>query len=267
MGDPERHLHRLLTQMARIDAGAPFDVLIVCNGGLERPLALPRRFDNLRARIINRKNEGYNLAAWDSGWRAAKDYEFYLFLQTECVLRRTNWLSDFEFRISNEVGIGLLGEHIEWDRQAWDYIRKSTARDLGEQIASEIDTYKTLLEKAGIPLGEAGSHLQSTILFTSRKVLEEVDGFPFIGPSYREAVACEIGFSRLVESKGYRISRIRSGDYAVIGHRQWTSDGKTSSRYKLRWMALGLLGKLVPSKVKTFLKKWRDQNSAPARSK
>src|ERR1700730_11844793 len=38
---PAKDLNRLLAQMQKIDACAPFDVLIVCNGGLERPLSSP----------------------------------------------------------------------------------------------------------------------------------------------------------------------------------------------------------------------------------
>lgn len=45
-GRPARRLHRLLQQMRMIDAGSPFDLLVVCNGGDERPLSLPRRFDD-----------------------------------------------------------------------------------------------------------------------------------------------------------------------------------------------------------------------------
>jgi hypothetical protein len=78
------------------------------------------------------------------------------------------------------------------------------------------------MEQRGIPKGDEATFLSSIVLFTSRKILEEVGGFPLMGLSYREAVGCEIAMSRLIMSRGYRISRIKTDDLAVIGHRQWT---------------------------------------------
>jgi hypothetical protein len=63
--------------------------------------------------------------------------------------------------------------------------------------------------------------LQSLVLFTSTHILREIEGFP-TGTTYREAVACEIRISRLIESKGYRISKVKDQPYELIGHRQWT---------------------------------------------
>ena len=254
-GEPARHLYRLLTQLQRTNSGSSFDTLIVCNGGVEEPLVLPARFNGLKARIINRRNEGYNLAAWECGWRAAGEYEFFLFLQDQCVVRKNNWLRDFEFRLSNDPGTGLLGEQLAWDRMSWDYIRKSTERDLGEVIARQIDIYKELLTKANIPLGDNGTHLKSIILFTSRNILQEIDGFPYIGPSYREAVASEIGFSRLIESRHYRIATVRGGNYELIGHLQWGKKGKTSFAYKMKWKVLALMKNMFPQRFRHVFKR------------
>ena len=213
-GRPTKDLHRLLDQMRRLDAGAPHDLAIVCNGGDERPLTLPRRFDGLRPRIINRENAGYNLGAWECGWRSAADYEYYLFLQDECFLKRRNWVGDFEACMSRDAGIGLLGESSMWDGKTWRQIREDTDRDLGPSAwpAGEpvhpIDASLAFLDRRGIPRGEHGTHLQSLVLFTSRRILEEVDGFPIMGSTYRAAIACEVGISRLIASRGYRIARI-----------------------------------------------------------
>ena len=51
----------LLRQMQKIDAGSPFDLVIVANGGEIVLLVLPPRFDSLRARVLNRENTYYNL--------------------------------------------------------------------------------------------------------------------------------------------------------------------------------------------------------------
>ncbi len=129
----------------------------------------------------------------------AGEYDYFLFLQDDCFLKKPNWVLDFEFPAGNDPGIGLLGEAIMWDRMTWAYIRKATDRDLGrlawpeEKPVHPLDTYQELLKKRGVPPGEVGTHLPSLILFAPRTVLEEVGGFPLIGSTYREAVACEIG--------------------------------------------------------------------------
>jgi hypothetical protein len=266
-GQPAKNLHRLLAQMQKIDSGAPYDLRIVCNGGLERPLTLPVRFNSLKPRIINRENTGYNLGAWECGWRDADGYEYYLFLQDDCFLKRPGWVYDYEFRMSRDEGIGLLGESIAWDRLTWRYIREATDRDLGrwawpeEEPVHPIDTYLALLEQHGIPRGETGTHLQSLVLFTSRRILEEIGGFPIMGSSYREACACEIGLSRLIESRGYRLSKLKDCSFEFIGHAQWTKAG-CKLKVNLRWRVSVLLRRLLHGdglerELKRFINEWR----------
>jgi hypothetical protein len=240
-GQPIKNLYRLLAQMQKVDAGSPFDTVIVANGGDLAPVVLPSRFDDLRATVINRENHGYNIEAWDVGWRD-KAYEFYLFLQSECFLKTRNWVADFEFRMARDRGIGLLGERYLWEQMTWSFIREATDRDLGDSVWPKgeplhpIDNIRDHLERHGYPLTDLGSHLVSIIQFTSRAVLEEVNGYPRLGSTYRAACAGEIGFSRVIASKGYRISKIRDRDFSVIGHRQYTLsyDLHFNARNKLR---------------------------------
>jgi hypothetical protein len=237
-GRPQRGLHKLLSQISKVDAGAKFDVVIVCNGGDLKPLSLPDSFRKLPIRIFNRENTGWNLGAWEFGWRIAGPYPYFLFLQDDCYLKSKGWIADFEFRIEHDSGIGLLGEEIMWDEMTWSFIRKATDRDLGRSAWPEnepihpLDTYQDLLTKRGIPPGEVGTHLPSVILFTSRKILEEVGGFPLIGTTYREAVACEIGISRVIASRGYRITRVKGegSSFRLIGHAEWTASHRFWSR-------------------------------------
>jgi hypothetical protein len=243
VGHSLKSLSFLLAQMKQVEAGADFGLIIVCNGGDEQPLVLPPKFDCLRPRILNRENIGFNIAAWECGWRISKGYEYYLFLQGECFLKKEGWVSEFEYRMSTDQGIGLLGESIMWDRMSWKYIRAATDRDLGfDWFAGEpmhpLEAYQSFLTQRGIPIGVIGSHLQSLVLFTSAQILQEIDGFP-TGLNYREAVACEIGISRLIEAKGYRISKVKDQPYALIGHRQWTTAYQL--RMKTRQILVDLL--------------------------
>ena len=229
IGEREHELHRLLRETRKVDAGAAFDLRIVCNGGSERPLVLPSEFDRDNIHILNRENVGYNIKAWDEGWKFDACHEFYLFLQTECVIKKPGWVEAFEFRMLNDAGVGLLGERVVWDRLTWAFIRASTDRDLGSTAwpATEplhpIDTYKALMTTAGISFGELGTHVPTIIHFASRVVLKEIGGYPFFGPSYREAVGAEVAFSRLIEAQGYRVCQIRDGAFAYIGHKQWAA--------------------------------------------
>ena len=222
--------------MQRIEAGSPFDVVIVCNGGDLNPLVLPPGFESLNIQVFNRENTHYNQGAWDHGWRAVAGYEFFLMVQDECTIVSPGWVEQFEFRITSDLQIGLLGEQINWTQMSWAYVREATDRDLGNSVwpANEplhpIDSYQQMMMRRGIDKGQEATYLNSIILFTSRKVLEEVGGFPFMGLGYREAVGCEIAFSRVIASRGYKVTRIRGTDFAFLSHRQWAPSS-------LRWVA------------------------------
>ncbi|PPD54307.1 MAG: hypothetical protein CTY10_07735 [Methylotenera sp.] len=217
--------------MMKVKAGCEFGLIVVCNGGNEQPLYLPARFQKLNAIVLNRENSGYNIGAWNFGWQSAKSsYSYFMFLQDDCFLKEKNWLYQYQYRLSTDDKLGLLGEVIMWDRMTWHYIRQATDRDLGgdwydKNQPHPIDFYQNYLASNNIPKGELGSHLQSIILFTSSKILSEIGGFP-VGKTYQDAIACEIGISRMIESKGYRISKVDDYPFKLIGHRQWTGKRK-----------------------------------------
>jgi hypothetical protein len=227
-GRHPRALFKLLRQMQAIPAGEPFDVLIVANGGDQRPFVLPAGFESLNIHVLNRANQGWNLGAWDAGWRHASGYEHYLFLQAECELKMTGWVARFARRMDIDPGIGLLGERLMWQNMTWAYVRDATEMDLKELgrpipegLLESIATYHRLLSEHGIDPGELGTHLVSVILFTKREVLERVDGILHLGDAYAEAVASEVGTSRRVANAGYRLSQIADEPFSRIGHPQW----------------------------------------------
>lgn len=224
-GRSTKPLFKLLSAMQNIPAGAPFDVVIVCNGGDVEPLTIPPRFSSMSIRVINRENAGWNLGAWEAGWRASPGYEYFLFLQAECFLKSKDWLHRFEHRMDFDAGMGLLGERIMWSGMTWDYAKAKTALDLSDrpEILSNFESYQQNLSQKGIEPGALGTHVVSIILFTRRSILEDVDGFPLMGDTYVEAVSCEIGLSKNIESRGYRISQLGDDAFYTIGHTQWTA--------------------------------------------
>lgn len=233
-------LWRLLRSIAKFEAGAAYDVLVVCNGGDAEPLNLPPALVASGVRVLNRENTGWNLGAWEAGWRASPGYTYYLFLQAECFVKRKGWIHRFEHRTEADAGIGMLGEVLMWQQMSWDYVREATALDLGERgpvpagVLESIATYQDLLRSKAIDPGPLGSHLVSIILFIRRDLLERIGGFPLFGESYLEAVAGEIGLSKRVEAQGLRISQVSDAAFSFIGHSQWASGNSAWQRMRER---------------------------------
>ncbi|HCS52852.1 hypothetical protein [Rubinisphaera sp.] len=224
-----KDLHRLLADMKRYPAGLPFRLLIVVNSsGVVRPSlnSLPTSFDY---EVIRRENRGYNIGAWEEGWRYQND-EAYLFMQHECRIVRSGWLKAFD-QISQLPDVGLIGESLaqEWD-QPWESIEEEIRyyemheHEIARKpIRDRVACYKHHLKSWQIdPLNNAG-HLQSLVLYAKRKVLEEIDGFP-IGNNYGEAIASEIGISKKVEAIGYQITQVHTKPFRYISHPQWTQN-------------------------------------------
>lgn len=92
--------------------------------------------------------------------------------------------------------LGLLGESLNW-QTSWDELAKSNYNNhhrghtLSGQKMRRIDLYRAYLARNLIPEGVNAEHLQSLILFTSKQILEPVQGFS-IGESYGEAIASRI---------------------------------------------------------------------------
>jgi hypothetical protein len=231
---------RLLRQMQRRPAGRPFDLVIVCNGGGLSAEALPAPPAGVGLTIVNRENAGYNIGAWDAGWRAAPGYDYYLFLQDECRLRRRGWLAAFEAR-HREIGApALLGEGLMWPDMTWEEVIASSRRDFTPSHAdpdaeTTVEIYRRLLGEMGIPEGPVATHLQTLVVFADGALLTRMDGLPNRTP-YREAVACEIGLSRKAASLGARIERVDPArGFAVIAHPEWVGWGFVMKRLRRRW--------------------------------
>jgi hypothetical protein len=219
---PIDQLVSLLDQMREIPSGYPFRCLIVVNQAFNRPLDLPERHSNVE--IFYRENTGYNIGAWEYGWRIAPPADYYLFLQEECRIVRTDWLGS-SIRMLSNPSIGLVGESMAWPGQKWDRVAYLHTGHpfLGDPSVPPIDHIggvKRFLNAKGIPLGERGEHLQSLILGTRREVLEAIDGF-MIGQNKGDAIACEIAISLAVVAKGMKVKQVGLLPFRYIMHPQW----------------------------------------------
>lgn len=223
-GRNTRSLYKQLNQIYRYDAGSPFSVTVVCNGGDKSPLLLPKKYTNRGVRVLNRINSGYNIGAWEYGWRNDQDSEYFLFLQDECRILKAGWLNAFLEKMQACPEIGLLGESINW-KCSWDELRNYplAARFLnreGEPPFNSVDYLREFLVRENLPPGETAEHIQSLVLFSSRKVLETISGFP-TSDIYAEAVGTEIAISKKVLAHGYQIAEVGDKPFSYIVHPQW----------------------------------------------
>ena len=225
-GRSTRNLLRLLKQIHSYDAQAPFFVTIVCNGGDQDPLQLPQCFQKYNITILNRINAGYNIGAWDYGWRNTVDSDYFLFLQDECYIRKEGWLRTFLLKMSEFPRIGLVGETINWNKP-WEELRNNpdVARCLNKdgqpKLFNSVDFLLDFLHCEGIHAGQTAEHLQSLVLFSSRSILQKIDGF-LHKDIYAEAVGAEIAISKKVISLGYDIATVSNESFCYIGHPEWT---------------------------------------------
>jgi hypothetical protein len=214
---PADALVALLDQIHEQPSGWRFDVCVVVNQAQPVPLKLPER--HRRTRLLYRENTGFNIGAWNHGWRQAPGYDRYLFLQDECRIVGNPWLSPFMRRL-NRQGVGLVGESwfaprpITWDEQAAEYAHDHPHRDNFFRMAH------SWLLRRGIDPGGHVDHLQSLVLATRRDVLERMNGFR-IGPDKEQAIAAEIAISRAVVALGLRCTQVGFFPFSCIEHPQW----------------------------------------------
>lgn len=221
---PRQELDALLRDLATIDAGAPFDTLVVVNQSAAAPTPVHAALPGLR--VLHRPNSGYNIGAWDHGWRHAPGYEHYVFLQHECRVRRAGWLAAYLRRL-RLPGVGLVGERANpaWALPWADLERRFAGHTLPDHgpdgaPAERLPTYRACWRRWGIDPGPRGDHLQTLALAASGTTLARIDGFP-VGANYGEAIAAEIGVSKRVQMLGLTTEEIGPRPFAWITHPQW----------------------------------------------
>lgn len=222
---PADQLVRLLDTMAAHAPGLRYAVRVVVNRDGREEVDLPPR--HAGAEVVYRPNAGYNVAAWEAGWRAGPAYAGYLFLQSECRVVRPGWVAAFA-AAADSPGVGAVGECLspDWDAP-WPVLaerfRGHALREhaVAGRPAERVDCYLDFFRRHGIPPGERGDHLQTLAVFARRAVLERVGGFPPPGDGYGEAIAAEIGFSKRVQAVGLAVAQVAAAAFEYVEHPQW----------------------------------------------
>jgi hypothetical protein len=224
-GNPVSYLFALCRSMDRYPAGLPYDLVLSANGLEYRPPpALASRFRT----VFVRENVGYNLGAWDYAWRQLSNYDRFLFLQDECQVIRPGWLARFQQRFESVSNCALVGEYLPrfYDRpwsQLDDQGRMAVGTPNEVERITALRGYRNQLALWGIPEGPTPRAVTSVVQFTSRAILELVDGYN-IGQTKGEAIAAEIGFSRKIEARGFVLVQMGRYRHSVISHPQWPSN-------------------------------------------
>jgi len=221
---PVGPLVALLDSIATFPAGAPIEVRVVVNRNLDHSVSLPQRHESIE--IILRPNVGYNIGAWEAGWRQDPTYDGYLFLQDECRIVQSDWVGAFA-RTAAKADVGLVGESFnpDWNASWAELAAKYRGQRLPEhevdgRPAERVEYYLDFFRQHNIPAGVAGDHLQSLVFYMTRSMLERIGGFP-VGSSYGEAIAAEIGISKHVQAAGCTLVQVGPEPFFYIEHPQW----------------------------------------------
>ncbi len=216
-GHPPNHLATLCKSIAKYEAGFEFDLVLCVNGPEYR---LPTELAGTFTKVFIRENTGFNLGAWDHSWRSLPQHYRFLFLQEECCVARKHWLGDFIHRFETMPGCGLVGEYLnrDWDRP-WGYLADPAN---GFPYSAAAGDFRKILARWGVPEGETAVHITTVVQYTTRKILEKVDGYR-IGRTKHEAIAAEIAFSRKIASLGYCLTQVGRHRHSLIAHPQWPS--------------------------------------------
>lgn len=223
---PKEPLGRLLDSITRFDAGAEYDCRIVVNSTRRESISLSERHSAFESVISYRENTGMNIGAWDFGWRANPHYDYYLFLQDECLVVQDNWLRAFQ-EAADHPDVGMVGEsmNLKWN-QDWESIKRTwgTTWIAGHYIdgspADRVTVYQKFMHDRGIPFGETGRHLRSLVWFLRNDVLTRINGFP-IGNNLGECIAAEIAVTKMIEARGLQVTQVAAQDFCYIQHCEW----------------------------------------------
>lgn len=217
-------LAALLESLRRLDAGCAYDLAIVVNRTGSGDLGLPAQAAG--ARIIERRNEGMNIGAWDHAWRVCSDYDGYLFLQDECLAHAAGWLSAFRDAARGGT-VTLIGEswNAGWDRP-WSEMREAVSGQamkehwIAGQPANRADVYASFMRARGVDPGERAGHLRSLVWYARRPTLERMGGF-LHGANYGECIAAEIAATKRLEQLGGRAIQLDARPFSRFRHLEW----------------------------------------------
>lgn len=183
--------------------------------------------------VIFAPNHGMNIGAWQQGFLAKPDRDFYFFFQDECFIKREGFFAACIQRFKENPRLGMLGESLnfKWN-QPWHELQNSHLNwcDDDHQINGKriprVDFYLMSLQKRCIDPGDSALHLRSLCWAFRGQTLRSIGGFPY-GASKGDCIAAEIGVSKQVLQVGYTFDQVAPSPFYYVGHREWKADGNS----------------------------------------
>ena len=217
----------ILQELVNSLSGCECDIVVVVNNDDLNSL----RYDIFCPGVtcINRPNSGMNIGAWGCAFHEFPGYEYYIFLQDECIVKDYLFIDAYLSRLS-DASVGMIGESInsKWDMD-WNSISRSMLNynvgmdNFGNKV-TRVEFYLYMIKKWGVEPGLTGRHLRALIWALRGEVLSKIKNFP-VGAWKEECIAAEIAVSKSIEQLGLRVEQVDADPFKYIQHSEWRSDG------------------------------------------
>jgi len=228
---PLDDLLNLLEALHSHDDDTAFDTCVVIN----QSLAVRKVRELPGVEFLHyRENTGMNIGAWDYGWRCHPDYDFYLFLQDECIVLTHDWTRQFINRLLDR-SVGLVGEsyNARWDKP-WSVLQSKNAGStmpdhlIDGKPADRVAAYLDFMARRNIdPTSDAG-HVRALVWALRGDTLRAIHGFP-LGDNYGECIAAEIAVSKMVVALGLKVVQLSVEPFHCFSHAEWGQYAKKSA--------------------------------------
>ena len=220
---PKKQLNNLVNQLKNLNA----PILLSINSNETKHITL---FKDSKINILKRPNIGMNIGAWNDAFFALPDFDYYHFLQDECVIEDENFIEVYN-SLLNEKNVGMVGESInpKWSKDCQYLISSPLNYMDDDHIISGIRIprvafYLSMLKKWNINPGKNATHLRSLIWSFKNETVRKIQGFP-IGINKGVCIASEIALSKKIEALGLQIKQVGSAPFKYIYHTEWNRDG------------------------------------------
>ena len=230
MARPKDDLQALLSQLQVVTS----DVLVVINDDAHHGPA--EWVKNMPVSCLKRENTGMNIGGWNEGYKQKPDFDHYIFLQDECMVKDNAFLEAYVDRLANPE-IGLIGECLNprWN-VPWDVIANNSLFNFPIQITSNappimsINFYKYCLSSWGVAEGPTGKHLRALVWAISKVNLKKIENFP-LGRIHQECIAAEIAVSKKIEQLSLCVEQCSNLPFKFIEHKEWRIDGSKKKQF------------------------------------
>ena len=187
--------------------------------------------------ILVRPNEGMNIGAWRFGAQAYCDMQNYHFFQSECFIKRPDFLERYTSMLENPKN-GIVGDslNLKWN-YSWkdiesyelnfpvrvvpgeytDHENLSVIR--AGELVCRVPYYRRKLRQWRCPEGDTALHLRALNWSFRGDVFRSID-FP-VGFSKHECIAAEIAVSRMIASQGLLVRQSNINPFYYVGHDEW----------------------------------------------